>query len=292
VQLGYYIRNGIYHAWRCASLKQGLKMKKLLVFVNFTDASQRALEQAISLGKFHGASLVLAHISEAIAEKDTKLMERLLPCKEFVDSKGVASEIVIDHGPLFQTATKIADRIKPDLVLAGTRGKDGFDMGIFGSAIYKLVREIPFASLVLHANSQVVEGGYKKVMLPVAPHAGFLKKVKETCKVLSPDGVIVIFALIKPGIALEASTRKNIEATQAYLNERGVKNEYLELNTDKNTLGYASQTLEKMKEYGMDLISIAADVSQRNKHFGKMDKEDILLNEMGIPILCTNTDID
>jgi nucleotide-binding universal stress UspA family protein len=267
-------------------------MKKLLVFVNFTDASQRALEQAISIGKYCGASLTLCYISESPAEKDPEWMERLLPYKQFSDSKGVASEIILEHGSLYQTATKTANRIKPDLVLVGTRGKDGFDMGIFGSAIYKLVREIPFASLVLHANSQVVEGGYKKVMLPVSPHEGFLKKVKETCKVLAPDGVIVIFALIKPGITLEAKTRKNIEATQSYLNERGVKNEYMELSTDKRTMGYAPQTLEKMKGYGMDLISIAADVSQRNKHFGKMDKEDILLNEMGIPVLCTNTDID
>jgi nucleotide-binding universal stress UspA family protein len=267
-------------------------MKRLLVFVNFTDASQKALDQAISLGKLHGASLTLCHISPQSEQMDAELMERLNLYLAHARAQGVDGEIRIAHGALFQTATQIAKEVKPDLVLAGTRGIEGFDMSIFGSAIYKFVREIPYASLVLHANSEVAEGGYKKVMLPVSPHPGFLKKVKETCKVIAPDGVIVIFALVKPGTELQEETKANIRATKTYLHEQGVNHEYLELGTDRYTMGYAKETLEKIKEYGMDLISIAADVSQRNKHFGKMDKEDILLNEIGIPILCTNTDID
>jgi hypothetical protein len=47
-----------------------------------------------------------------------------------------------------------------------------------------------------------------------------------------------------------------------------------------------------MSELGTDLISISADVSERNKHFGKMHKEDVLMNSYSMPVLCVNTDIE
>lgn len=268
------------------------RMKKILVFVNFIDASQRAIEQAIALASMHNAQITICHISKNKSGDSKDLQSKLKPYLSQVESAGVKGEILIEYGDLYDHSAGIAKNVNPDLIITGTRGIEGFDMSIFGSAIYKLVRVLPFCTLVIHADSPIAVEGFKKVMLPVSPNLNFIKKVEETAKVLAKDGVIYIFAIVKDGLELEAATQNNIQASKDLLDEKGVKWEYIELVNKKHSTGYAKQTLEKIKEDGMDLVSIAADVSKRNKHFGKMDKEDIILNEIGTPILCVNTDVE
>jgi len=266
-------------------------MKKLLVFYNFIEASDRALAQAISLGKKDGAKIIICHILEK-KTGEAEILKKLEPLAEKVRLSGLEVEVELEYGTIFEAAANAAKRIKPDLVIAGTRGAEGFDMSIFGSAIYKFVRDVAYTSLVLHSDSKIAEGGYKKIMLPVSPHTNFIKKVKEVLKVLSDNGEVTVFALVKEGAELDEVTQRNIEITEKYLDEQGVKWEYKEFATKKNQQNLATQTLNKVMELETDLITISADVSSQNMHFGKMHKEDMLLNDQSIPVLCVGTDPD
>jgi nucleotide-binding universal stress UspA family protein len=266
-------------------------MKKILVFVNFIEASQRAVDQAIAFGRMHGASISISHISDGKGDAE-KLKSNLQPYLDKVKGASLKAELIIEEGAFFETATEIANRLNPDLVVVGTRGAEGFDMGLRGSAIYKLVSEIPYSSLVLHTDSKVAEKGFKKIVLPVSPHPKFLKKVSETRKVLAADGEIVVLTVLRSGVELDKDTKANLEATKAYLDENQVKSSVLEIERKNKSHDYAQIILRKAKEAGMDLVSIISNVSERNKHFGKMEKEDILLNEEGIPIFCVNTAVE
>jgi len=266
-------------------------MDKLLVFLNFIKASERALDQAISLAKKDGAKITLCHILDQKGN-ESDVLKKLEPYAEKVRLSGLKVEIELEYGPIFDAAAKAAKKIKPDLVIAGTRGAEGFDMSIFGSAIYKFVRDVAYTSLVLHSDSKIADGGYKKIMLPVSPHTNFIKKVKETLKVIADKGEVSVFALIKEGGELDEITQKNIDITKKYLDEQSIDWEYREFTTKKNQHNLAKQTLDKIKELETDLITISADVSARNMHFGKMHKEDMLLNDQSIPVLCVNTDIE
>ena len=264
-------------------------MDKLLVFVNFIEASQRALDQAISLAKVKDSSIVICHIIRDETD-ESEILAKLKPYSDQVEKEGINVTIELEHGAVFDAAARAAQRIKPDLVVAGTRGVEGFDMSIFGSAIYKFVRDVSYTSLVMHPQSEIANGGFHKIMLPISPHPNFIKKVEESVKVLSDQGEVIVFTLIKKDTELDEDTAKNVELTKAYLDEHQINWKSLEMVTEKHDHSFAAQTLEQMKEQGMDLVSISADVSARNKHFGKMHKEDILLNESGIPVLCVNTD--
>ncbi|NNC84123.1 MAG: hypothetical protein HKN79_11150 [Flavobacteriales bacterium] len=125
-------------------------------------------------------------------------------------------------------------------------------------------------------------------MMPVAPHEDYLVKVEQTIDLMAPDGEIVIFAILKPGVPLDEEILRNIEATKKLLEERGVKYSYQEEDSDRYSIGYSKETLAHVRNEKMDLISIMANVSSRNQLFGKMDKENVLLNESGIPVLCAN----
>jgi len=266
-------------------------MKKILVFVNFIEASQRAVDQAIAFGRMHGADISICHISDGKSDAEN-LKSRLEPYIDQVEAAGLKAELIFEVGGFFETATKIAKKLSPDLVIVGTRGAEGFDMSLRGSAIYKLVSELPYSSLVLPTDSHVAKNGYKKIMLPVSPHPKFLKKVIETRKVLAEDGEIVVLTVLRNGIALDEDSKVNLNAAVAYLKENQIKSSVMEYERENKSHGYAAITLKKIKEGGMDLVSIISNVSDRNKHFGKMEKEDVLLNEEGIPVFCVNTALE
>jgi hypothetical protein len=239
----------------------------------------------------HGARVFVSHITDGKSDPG-KLKSDLQPYLDQANQAGLQSELIFEEGGFFETATKIANEVSPDLVIVGTRGAEGFDMSLHGSAIYKLVSELPFSSLVLPTDSHVAKEGYKKVMFPVSPHPKFLKKVIETRKVLAADGEIVVLAVLRKGIELDEDSKANLNAAVAYLKENKVKSSVVEYERENRSHGYAAITLKKVKEAGMDLVSIISNVSERNKHFGKMEKEDVLLNEEGIPVFCVNTTID
>jgi hypothetical protein len=175
------------------------------------------------------------------------------------------------------------------MAVVGTHGIAGIRLSFLGSSIHKLVKELPIPTLVINEKSRIIEGGFSKVMMPVAPHKEYLNKVKQTIDVLAPGGLIVIFAIIKPGISLSTLVNQNTDAAKDYLDQRGVRWEYKEVDSDRYSIGYAKQTLAEMQAENMDLISIMAQVSQENSLFGKMDKESMLLNELGIPVLCASS---
>lgn len=266
-------------------------MDKLLVFVNFMKASERALEQAIELAKVHSSSIVMCHIPEpGSVEEETRT--KLKPFLDMVEEAGIKGELMLEYGDLFDVAKATARKVNPDLVVAGTRGIEGFDMRLHGSAIYKFVRDIGYTSLIIHPESPIIKGGYKRVMLPVSPHGNFIKKVRETIKILAQDGEVIVFSLIRKGEELDAKVVKNKKDTEAILNERGIKWRYFDYETTLAGHNFATETLDRIKDQEMDVISIAADLSRENRHFGKMHKEDVLLNQRGIPVLCVNTDFE
>ena len=52
------------------------------------------------------------------------------------------------------------------------------------------------------------------------------------------------------------------------------------------SVGAAKQTVEYAVEHHCDLISIMADVPDKNSYYGYADKENVILNPHGIPTLC------
>lgn len=264
-------------------------MKKILVFVDFTDTAMIAVDQAIALAKEHNSEIVICNISNTHKDVHSKILEeQLTPYVKRAKTANVSATVNLDYGDIHSSAHSVVEDVEPDLVVVGTHGKEGVRQELFGSNIYKLVRDIPKPTLVVNENTKVLEGGFKKVMLPVAPHSDFIVKVEQTCNVVSKNGKVVIYAIIKPGVPLDAEILKNIEDTKALLDKRGVKWEYLEDASNRFSVGYSSQTLDSMKKEEMDLITIMANVSNTNLHFGKMDKENVLLNEQGLPVLCAN----
>ena len=264
-------------------------MKNILVLVDFTDTAEIAVNQAIAIAKMKGASITICHVSPSVVnEVSDELMQKLKPYAELVSQQGIENKILVGHGELFHEVHDIVKRIDPDLVIVGTHGKVGIKQNLFGSSIYKLVKGINAPTLVVSDKLNVSEGTFKKVMLPVAPNRDYLLKVKQTINLLVNDGEIIIFAILKPGVALSDEIIENVETAKRFLDKVGVSYTYLQVDSKHYSIGYARDTFDAVNDHSIDLISIMTHVSEANPYFGSIDKENIILNDLGVPVLCAN----
>ncbi len=125
-------------------------------------------------------------------------------------------------------------------------------------------------------------------MCPVSHHTTYLKMLDKTIKLLAPDGKIIIFAIAKYGLQLDKEVTINIKTAQQFLNSKGIKNEYLEVVSDQYSNGYSKETLDYIKNQEIDLITIFTKVSDQKSSYALSDKENIILNNLGITVLCVD----
>lgn len=264
-------------------------MKKFVVLIDFTSTSEIALHQAIASAKGQGTSLVLLHVLGHFQEaKRNSALSALEALAAQAQAAGLSAKAEVLVGDLY---SDVADYVRDhaiDMVFVGTHGIQGLKQTLFGSNIYKLVKGLTVPALVVNDKCKVVEDGFKKILLPVAPHEEFLVKVTQAQVLLAKEGSIVLFAIMKPGINLDEPTSRNLQKAKAYLDAHGVNYSYETVDATHFGLGYARETLEIVQNMDIDMIGILTRVSVENQAFGRMDKEGMLLNDLGLPILCSN----
>jgi len=264
-------------------------MKDILVFIDFSETSRKALDQAASIAQREHAALTLCHVYHASSKRSKDEASSLLASMATEMSVNITKPITkLGEGDFFVEAERIVAELKPDLVVAANHGVKSLDHRIFGSAIHKLVQQIEAPTLLINEAAEVSEGGFKNIMLPAAPHPDFHLKVEAAASVLAPEGKILLFVIIQPGQPLDPDSARNMDRAKEWLTSQNVKWEYREVDAVKHAIGYADQTLRVMGSEQMDLIAIMARISDKHRHFGKIDKERVLLNEEGFQVLCAN----
>jgi len=142
--------------------------KTILCAVDFSDASLRALEYAMSVAQESDAELVLMHVVDwaaetwaagthgvmltAYTESRTAEAERLLreavpePAREWCKP-----EILIAEGKPWREILRVARERSADLVVLGVLGRGAVDLTLFGSTTHHIVREAPCPVLTVRA---------------------------------------------------------------------------------------------------------------------------------------------
>lgn len=264
-------------------------MKNMLVLIDFSPISQLVLEQVLLIAKSNHTKIIFCHVSNTTSEnKLEEINQSFSPYITKVNELGLAHETYIAYGNLIEGVKAAVAQFNADIIIAGTHGKQGILQHLFGSKIFSLIREVPSPFLVLNAQSKIVDQGFKNVLVPVSHHTTYLKMLEKTMKLLAPDGKIIIFAIAKYGLQLDKELTINIKTAQQFLNSKGIKNEYLEVVSDEYTNGYSKETLDYIKNQEIDLITIFTKVSDQKNSYALSDKENIILNNLGITVLCVD----
>lgn len=137
-------------------------MKKILLGLDGSANSYKALEEAISLAKVYGAELhtisveELPHFSETIDElveekeaEDSKYNEYIQKAKEISASKGCEIETHVFVGHEVKTISEFIKKRKFDLLVIGFVGHSAIYKRIMGSTSLGLVRIAPCSVLVV-----------------------------------------------------------------------------------------------------------------------------------------------
>lgn len=143
-------------------------MQKVLVPIDFSDNSKKALRYAIPFAKQFKAELVLMYVVEPtiypsdfgfgqvgfpdveqeLHEKATKELDTLV--KDLLPHTVISTSIVSTGIP-FVEITTYAQQENIDLIIVATHGRTGVEHILFGSTAEKIIRKAPCPVLVVRA---------------------------------------------------------------------------------------------------------------------------------------------
>ncbi len=265
-------------------------MKKISALIDFTEITSVVLDFAKNLALDKNAVVALVTVIEkGNKEEKDNAQSGLKHFQSQLAEFNVKSEIEIHEGNFVDVIAGVLEKIHTDLAIIGTHGKKGIKQNLFGSNILKLVKHIQLPSLVVQYNSIWPVGGFKNILFPIAAHSRFKMKIEQTRQVMEKDGKFLVYAIYKTDI-LESELKKNLQLSQELFAEENLAYEMVEEDSQIYSVGYSRQTLDYASKHPVDMMSIMAQVAKNNAFFGNADKENIILNHLGIPVLCCNDD--
>lgn len=136
---------------------------KILVAVEQSQYSTKALARAVELAKKEGAELTALTVAEMMLGMmevfpDTSFEEKLLEqaqvtsdkAKEFAQSKGVALKAIVESSSsAAECILANAEKIGADLIVVGSRGKKGVERFLLGSVASKIASYAPCSVLIV-----------------------------------------------------------------------------------------------------------------------------------------------
>ena len=143
-------------------------VKKILCPVDFSDPSERALEQAVALAKLNGAELTILAVAQPMPatiggegtlltelgpmpEMMTDMAQEYLAkmrdkfCGDILDRTAVQVEV----GVPFVEIVRAAREAETDLIVMGSHGRTGLEHLLIGSVAERVVRKAPCSVLVV-----------------------------------------------------------------------------------------------------------------------------------------------
>lgn len=137
---------------------------KILVPVDGSDNSLRALDQATFLAKSTGASVTAMHVIEnppTVYVESQKLLNELLSnfraesakildrCKQMAEKSGVKIETVMAEGDAASNIVGYAHKEGFDVIIIGSRGHGKFKEMVLGSVSNKVLHHAKCAVLIV-----------------------------------------------------------------------------------------------------------------------------------------------
>jgi nucleotide-binding universal stress UspA family protein len=146
------------------------KYRRILVPIDGSSTSNKALVAALDMARDSGASIRLVHVLDELAfvtgfEASGEVFKAaragaesvLAQAVEIARAAGVSPESVLIDKPgqrVVDSVTEDARQWKADLIVLGTHGRRGFNRLMLGSDAEQIIRFAPTHVLVIRADAQ------------------------------------------------------------------------------------------------------------------------------------------
>jgi len=152
---------------------------RILVAVDFSEASLNALETAIYIAKKNGASIYLVHVQDnifdflgvsttsmtGVTSNSSSILSAL--ATDIHKRSGIKPVIIEDTGYVTEIIIKNAVKYRCDLITMGTYGASGYRKGYIGSTSYGTVKYTPCPVLLIPGGKRWTS--FRKPLFPVRP---------------------------------------------------------------------------------------------------------------------------
>jgi len=141
-----------------------MKIKRLLVPVDFSDSSTKLIDYAIEFARMHRAELILLHVIEPmnyavprwLPEPTTLLEEQRKEAATKLDSlerrvraKRLKCSVEVHFGVVYEVIAHFARQCGADMILIATHGRTGLAHMIIGSVAERVIHNATCPVLVL-----------------------------------------------------------------------------------------------------------------------------------------------
>ena len=285
-----------------------LKIKKILIPIDFSYTSLKALDHAVTMAKLTKAEIILLHVMEnqyasadpffvanvgiiSFEKKLTKISyESLNKLAAKITKKGIENVKVLSvNGRTHSEIIKMSNKYKVDIIIMGTHGVSGFREFVMGSNTFRVVSDAlcPVLSVQRKSNAK----GFKNILVPFCDRPHSREKVMHAIQMaeLFQSKIYVLgideekTTAHKKKIMLEANQIKGIVERHNLVCEIEVVSEAYDAKT---VLGYANKI-------NSDLIFVMGDIVKHDitEYFtGSFSQQ--LINHSAIPILSVHSKVN
>ncbi|MBS1570366.1 MAG: universal stress protein [Bacteroidetes bacterium] len=259
----------------------------ILCPTDLTLAADVALAYAGHIAKQTSGSVTLFH---ALGKKDAKGDGADL-AKAHADVLGNLSGLGVKVDKLQREGAFMKEIVTEagkgcKLMVAGTHGVQGLRQEMLGSDMLKLVRTVPVPTLVVQLYSKR-KVAMDRIVMPVAGHTDIKPLLDAVCLLAKAYGAEVdVYQQLVEGESTSNALLKNKVAMIDRLKKEGVR--YNEVNepVGKHFEGFATLTIRYAHKVGAGCIAVMAMASGEHKKIADKEKQELLTNEKGIPVLC------
>ena len=261
-------------------------MNNILCPTDLTQVALIGVHYADLLAKRFGGSVTLLHVMtshEVVGE--SRLHAKTAMDQQRTHIKSAPVELKYLEGDFMrEIARESANGHR--LMVCATHGPRGLRQSLFGADILKLVRRSEIPSLVVQGHSPEVND-FKVIVMPVAAHEHLEKLLRVVCDVAQVFGSIVhIYQVDRPGENPSPELLANKLVMMEWLERAGV--EYLEVEQpqERYSIGFAQATITYAERVKAGCIAMMSMPSAEYRYIADAEKERLLMNEPGIPVLC------
>lgn len=265
---------------------------KIIVPVDFTAASDRAVAVACSLAQSSGCSVSLIHVlndelsggqEKEISNIKTKLDNLRLKHRLKEDD----SEALVLNGSIFDEIPAYSRKSESMMIVIGTHGIQGLRQKLLGADILKIARKVSVPCLIVNEESSIALNG--PIVFPVGGHPELAKLVEATALLAGWfKAEVHIYSVTRPGEELSAEIQNNIKITKEIFAEKKIAFSRVKDDASVISVGFAKQTLQYAHSVNAGLISIMSVKSEEHYYFAQADKETMINNSYQIPVLCSS----
>jgi nucleotide-binding universal stress UspA family protein len=276
-------------------------IKKILIPVDFSFTSLKAVDHAVSIAKLSKAEIILLHVIENIhsttdplffavpreATFDSDLMrlsnESLERVTNRIKSKGYHNvRGLAISGRTHTQILKVSKRLKVDLIVMGTHGVSGFREFIMGSNAYRVVTDATCPVLTVQRRNKAT--GFKNILVPFTANPHSREKVGFAIKVAEMFGSKISVLGFDTGLTKAHSKKILLQGNQI---QSVVGKHNLECNVKITEEPYTAKIiLDYSKEINADLLTVIGNIDKRDiTEYFKGSLAQQLINHSEIPVL-------